>query len=101
MGTVAGPTFGGFVVEHVAWQFEFWWTVALQCAVALLGRTIIYSLSSMANAISQCFSTCLKLASHETVAESTQDSQRAMSRTESPLSSLGHESLIEMVFVKP
>ncbi|KAJ5812383.1 major facilitator superfamily domain-containing protein [Penicillium riverlandense] len=36
MGTVAGPTFGGFVVQHVAWPFEFWWTVALQNAVALL-----------------------------------------------------------------
>ncbi|KAJ5093761.1 major facilitator superfamily domain-containing protein [Penicillium angulare] len=36
MGTVAGPTFGGFVVQHVAWQFEFWWTVALQGAVALM-----------------------------------------------------------------
>jgi MFS family permease len=37
LGTVAGPTFGGFVVQHVAWPFEFWWTVALQCAVASLG----------------------------------------------------------------
>ena len=37
LGTVAGPTFGGFIVEHVPWPNEFWWTVGLQAAVALLG----------------------------------------------------------------
>lgn len=30
LGTVAGPTFGGFIVEHVDWPVEFWWTVGLQ-----------------------------------------------------------------------
>ena len=30
LGTVAGPTFGGFIVEHVDWPLEFWWTVGLQ-----------------------------------------------------------------------
>ena len=38
LGTVAGPTFGGFVVEHVNWPNEFWWTVGLQGAVAILGK---------------------------------------------------------------
>ncbi|KAL2014881.1 hypothetical protein VTN00DRAFT_2406 [Thermoascus crustaceus] len=33
----AGPTFGGFIVEHVSWQNEFWWTVGLQCLVIVLG----------------------------------------------------------------
>jgi MFS family permease len=42
LGTVAGPTFGGFVVQHVTWPFEFWWTVALQCAVAILGMPNCY-----------------------------------------------------------
>ncbi|KAI9691707.1 MAG: hypothetical protein M1822_007779 [Bathelium mastoideum] len=36
LGTVAGPTFGGFIVQHVPWPNEFWWTVGLQAAVALL-----------------------------------------------------------------
>ena len=30
LGTVAGPTFGGFIVQHADWSFEFWWTVGLQ-----------------------------------------------------------------------
>jgi MFS family permease len=29
LGTVVGSTFGGFVVEHISWPFEFWWAVAL------------------------------------------------------------------------
>ena len=38
LGTVAGPTFGGFIVEHVAWTNEFWWTVALQGFIFILGQ---------------------------------------------------------------
>ena len=30
MGTVAGPTFGGFIVQHVDWPVVFWWTIGLQ-----------------------------------------------------------------------
>ena len=30
LGTVAGHTFGGFIVELVDWPIEFWWTVGLQ-----------------------------------------------------------------------
>ncbi|KAL2014532.1 hypothetical protein VTN00DRAFT_2057 [Thermoascus crustaceus] len=36
LGTVAGPTFCGFVVQHADWPFEFWWTVALQGVVSVL-----------------------------------------------------------------
>lgn len=36
LGTVAGPTFCGFIVEHVAWPVEFWWTVGLQGSVLIL-----------------------------------------------------------------
>lgn len=36
LGTVAGPTFGGFIVEHVDWPVEFWWTVGLQCLALVL-----------------------------------------------------------------
>ena len=30
MGTVAGPTFRGFIVQHVGWPVVFWWTIGLQ-----------------------------------------------------------------------
>lgn len=30
LGTVAGPTFGGFIVDHVDWPIALWWTVGLQ-----------------------------------------------------------------------
>ena len=30
MGTVAGPTLGGFIVQHVDWPVIFWWTIGLQ-----------------------------------------------------------------------
>ena len=30
MGTVAGPMFGGFIVQHVDWPVVFWWTIGLQ-----------------------------------------------------------------------
>jgi len=36
LGTVAGPTFCGFIVEHVEWPVEFWWTVGLQGSVLIL-----------------------------------------------------------------
>ena len=36
LGTVAGPTFGGFIVEHVDWPVEFWWTVGLQALALVL-----------------------------------------------------------------
>lgn len=36
LGTVAGPTFGGFIVEHVDWPVEFWWVVGLQGAASVL-----------------------------------------------------------------
>lgn len=36
LGTVAGPTFGGFIVEHVNWPVEFWWTVGLQGLALML-----------------------------------------------------------------
>lgn len=38
-GTVAGPTFGGFIVQHVSWTVEFWWTVALQAFIFILGES--------------------------------------------------------------
>lgn len=41
LGTVAGPTFGGFIVEHVPWTHEFWWTVALQGFVFILGSSCV------------------------------------------------------------
>jgi MFS family permease len=37
MGTVAGPTFGGFIVQHVYWANELWWTVGLQGLIIILG----------------------------------------------------------------
>ena len=37
LGTVAGPTFGGFIVQRTAWSNEFWWTVGLQGFVIVLG----------------------------------------------------------------
>lgn len=36
LGTVAGPTFGGFIIQHVDWPVTFWWTVALNGVVILL-----------------------------------------------------------------
>lgn len=36
-GTVIGPTLGGFIADHAPWPYEFWWTVALQGVVILLG----------------------------------------------------------------
>ncbi|SLM41418.1 Major facilitator superfamily domain, general substrate transporter [Lasallia pustulata] len=36
LGTVAGPTFGGFVVQSSPWPIVFWWTVGLQALVAIL-----------------------------------------------------------------
>lgn len=36
LGTVAGPTFGGFIVEHGDWPVEFWWTVGLQGLASVL-----------------------------------------------------------------
>ena len=36
LGTVAGPTFGGFIVEHVDWPIEFWWTVGFQGLALIL-----------------------------------------------------------------
>jgi MFS family permease len=37
MGAIIGPTLGGFIAAHASWPWEFWWTVALQGAVILLG----------------------------------------------------------------
>jgi len=36
LGTVAGPTFGGFIISHDSWDVEFWWVVALLGLVAIL-----------------------------------------------------------------
>ena len=36
LGTVAGPTFGGFVIQHTTWPFEFWWAVGIQALVVVL-----------------------------------------------------------------
>lgn len=36
LGTVAGPTFCGFIVDHTEWPVEFWWTVGLQGLVLIL-----------------------------------------------------------------
>jgi MFS family permease len=43
LGTLAGPTFGGFIVQHVSWPAEFWWTIGLQALVIILGKPIIIS----------------------------------------------------------
>jgi MFS family permease len=40
LGTLAGPTLGGFIVQHVSWQVEFWWTIGLQGLVIILGKSI-------------------------------------------------------------
>lgn len=42
MGTVAGPTFGGFIVQRTPWPNEFWWTVGLQAFVIVLGMGLIF-----------------------------------------------------------
>jgi len=41
MGTVAGPTFGGFIVQRTPWPNEFWWTTGLQAFVIVLGMRLI------------------------------------------------------------
>jgi MFS family permease len=37
LGTVVGPTLGGFIVAHVPWPWQFWWTIILQGVVIGLG----------------------------------------------------------------
>ena len=36
LGVLAGPTFSGFIVQHVSWTVEFWWGVAAQGLSAIL-----------------------------------------------------------------
>lgn len=33
LGAVVGPTLGGFIVAHVPWPWQFWWTIILQGVV--------------------------------------------------------------------
>lgn len=39
IGVIIGPTLGGFIAEHASWPWDFWWTVALQGAVIVLGMS--------------------------------------------------------------
>lgn len=41
LGTVVGPTFGGFIVQKTPWPNEFWWTIGLQAFVIVLGMKLI------------------------------------------------------------
>ena len=36
LGVLAGPTFSGFIVQHVKWPIQFWWGVASQGVTAVL-----------------------------------------------------------------
>lgn len=35
-GTLAGPTFGGFIIESAAWPIQFWWVVGVEGLVIIL-----------------------------------------------------------------
>ena len=39
LGTIAGPTFGGFIVQHTAWPWVFWWIVIVDGVVLILGMS--------------------------------------------------------------
>jgi len=36
LGTVAGPTFSGFIISGTSWPIEFWWIVALERALIVV-----------------------------------------------------------------
>lgn len=36
LGTVAGPTFSGFIIFRTSWPIEFWWIVALEGSLIIV-----------------------------------------------------------------
>ncbi|KAH8700696.1 major facilitator superfamily domain-containing protein [Talaromyces proteolyticus] len=36
LGTVVGPTLGGFIVAHAPWPWQFWWTIILEWLIMIL-----------------------------------------------------------------
>lgn len=36
LGSVAGPTFGAFIIQHVEWSVTCWWTAGLNAVILVL-----------------------------------------------------------------